>query len=302
MNNEQFLKNLDVPNGTIDVILDTDAYNELDDQFAVAYLIRSTEKLNVKALFAAPFSNPFYKNPKEGMERSHEEIHHLLDLLDEKKPVYKGSETYLPDEKTYVDSPAARYLVECAKEYSPEEPLYVVGIGAITNIASALLMAPEICENIVIVWLGGHARHYHDTNEYNMMQDVAAARVVMGSSAPFVQLPCLGVVNSFAVSRAELCTWMQGKNKICDYLANYTIETMDFYVKDTPWSRIIWDVTAVAWLLNDNQRFMKSRLVKTLMPEYDNTYAEKEEEKLMRYVYYIERDALMQDMFKKLTS
>ena len=135
MNNEQFLKNLDVPKGRVDVILDTDTFNELDDQFAVAYLIRSTEKLNVKALFAAPFSNPDYKTPKEGMERSYEEIYKILDLLDETKPVYKGSDAYLPDEKTYADSPAARHLVECAKDYSPENPLYVVAIGAITNIA-----------------------------------------------------------------------------------------------------------------------------------------------------------------------
>ena len=37
------------PTGLIDVILDTDAYNEIDDQFAIAYLLRATEKCRIRA-------------------------------------------------------------------------------------------------------------------------------------------------------------------------------------------------------------------------------------------------------------
>lgn len=55
MTNEQRIKNLSVPTGDIDVVLDTDAYNEIDDQFAIAYLLISNEKLNTKAIYAAPF-------------------------------------------------------------------------------------------------------------------------------------------------------------------------------------------------------------------------------------------------------
>ena len=95
-------------------------------------------------------------------------------------------------------------MVELAKNYSPENPLYVVAIAAITNVASALLIAPEIAENIVIVWLGGHSMEVSDAGEFNMVQDIAAARVVMSSNAPFVQLPCFGVVSSFTLSKAEI--------------------------------------------------------------------------------------------------
>ena len=38
-----------------------------------------------------------------------------------------------------------------------DEPLYVVAIGAITNVASALLTEPALAGKIVVVWLGGHA-------------------------------------------------------------------------------------------------------------------------------------------------
>ena len=302
MTNEQRMKNLSVPKGRVDVVLDTDAYNEIDDQFAISYLIKSKEKLNTKAIYAAPFFNANSENPKDGMEKSYNEIFKLLSLLDEKYDVYKGSEKYLDNEKIPVISPAAEDLVQRAKKYSPQNPLYVVAIGAITNIASAILLNPDIIENIVVVWLGGHAHHYHNTKEFNMYQDVAAARVVMQSGVPFVQLPCMGVVDKFAVSKQELEFWLKGKNKLADYLASNTIEAAESYAKGRVWTRVIWDVTAVAWLLNESDRFMDSRIVPTPIPTYDNFYATDYNGYPMQYVYNINRDNLMNDLFEKLVN
>ena len=78
MTNEQRIRNLSVPQGKVDVVLDTDAYNEIDDQFAIAYLLRSKEKLNTKAIYAAPFFNDKSGGPKDGMEKSYMEILKLL--------------------------------------------------------------------------------------------------------------------------------------------------------------------------------------------------------------------------------
>lgn len=72
MTNEQRIRNLSVPKGKVDVVLDTDAYNEIDDQFAIAYLLRSKEKLNTKAIYAAPFSSEKSNGPKDGMEKSYQ--------------------------------------------------------------------------------------------------------------------------------------------------------------------------------------------------------------------------------------
>ena len=300
MTYEQRIKNLSVPKGKIDVVLDTDAYNEIDDQFAIAYLLRSKEKLNTKALYAAPFFNDNSTGPKHGMEQSYDEILKLLDLLDEKVDVFRGSESFLPDEKTPVISPAARDLAERANAYSPENPLYVVAIAAITNVASAILLNPAVAENTVVVWLGGHALDFHDTYEFNMFQDVAAARVVMKSGVPFVHLPCMGVVSSFTISKPEIEYWLKGKNALADHLADYTIEVADSYGKGTSWTRCIWDVTAVAWLLNDSNRFMFTRFEPTPIPTYDNYYANNPTGLPMTYVYYIKRDALMTDLIRKI--
>ena len=283
------------------MVLDTDAYNEIDDQFAISYLLKSKEKLNTKAIYAAPFLNSRSVDPKDGMEKSYNEILKLLSLLGENVDVFKGSERYLDNENTPVISSAAQDLAERVKNYSPQNPLYIVAIGAITNIASAILLNPEVTENAVVIWLGGHALHYHNTKEFNMFQDVAAARVVMQSGVPFVQLPCMGVVSQFTVSKPELEFWLQGKNDLADYLAENTIKAAESYAKGNAWTRVIWDVTAVAWLLNDSERFMESRIIPTPIPTYDNFYATDYNGNPMRYVYNIKRDNLMTDLFRKLT-
>lgn len=309
MINSQYYKNLEVPKSMVDVVLDTDTYNEMDDQFALSYLLRSTEKLNTVAIYAAPFSNYRAKTPKIGMEKSYDEILKLLKLLKREDLVsatFKGSDAYLSDEDTPVLSSAAEDLIKRAKEYSPEKPLYVVAIGAITNIASALLMDPSIADNIVIVWLGGHAYDHKDTGEFNMVQDIAAARVVFGSEAPLVQLPCVGVVSGFYFSILELEHYLRGKNELCDFLLDRAIECYNEWTDrtgkyDAVYSKVIWDVTAVAWLLNDDDRFMMSHFNHCPMPEYDKQYSVNPNSRIINSVYHIFRDGLATDMIEKLT-
>ena len=297
---EQRLKMLECPAGSVDLVLDTDAYNEIDDQFAIAYALKNKEKLNLKALYAAPFFNQRSTGPADGMERSYQEILTLLKLSGESVPVYRGSAAYLQDEKTPVDSEAVRHLCLLAKEYTAEKPLYVVAIGAITNVASALLMDPEMADRVVVVWLGGHALEWQDNFEFNMRQDVAAARVVFASGAPLVMLPCMGVVSGFTTTGPELDYWLKGQNALCDYLVRSTVDEVNTYAAGRVWSRVIWDVTTIGWLLNENGRFMGEKLIPTPIPEYDHHYAQNPINPLCKYVYHINRDSLFEDLFKRL--
>ena len=300
---EQPIKNLTAPTKKIDVVLDTDAYNEVDDQFAISYMLCYRDKLNVKGFCAAPFFNQLSSSPADGMEKSYNELFNLIklagetDLLDR---IYRGSTTYLPDEKTPVESEAADFMATLANNYSPENPLYIVAIGAITNVASAILKNPKMAENTVIVWLGGHATHMPHTAEFNMVQDIAAARIVFGCGAPLVQLPCLGVVDRLTVSKYELLHFLSGKNELCDYLASHTIEIADKDAHGRFWGRVLWDVTAVAWLLNNNARFMDEKLIESPIPEYDSHYGYDSRRHFIKYVYYIKRESLLSDMFEKL--
>lgn len=295
------MQRLQKPKGIVDVVFDTDAYNEIDDQYALAYLIKNPERLNVKAIYAAPFFNDKSSGPAEGMEKSFQEIMNILSLMecDElKKLVYKGSETFMPDENTPVQSAAARDLVNRAMEYSEANPLYVIAVGAITNVASALLIKPEIKDRIVLIWLGGNAHHWKDNKEFNLYQDIAGARIVFGCGVPLVQLPCRGVVSAFTTGGPELEFWLRGKNKLCDYLVDATIAEAKRCNGGEFWTRVIWDVTAVAWLLEGD--YMLECFEPSPVPEYDNTYSFDKDRHLIKYVYHIKRDALFGDLFTKL--
>lgn len=297
------MKNLAVPNKTVDCVLDTDAYNEIDDQYAIALMMKSP-KCNVKAIYAAPFFNHHSKSPEDGMEKSYEEILSLLNLMGKdnfKANVFKGSRSFLTSEKTPVESPAAEHLASLSANYTPERPLYVVAIGAITNVASAIIKNPKIAENIVIVWLGGNDIHWRDTREFNMVNDIAAARIVFNCGCPLVQLPCMGVVSSFYTCESELRRWLGGKNALCDYLVNHTVEEAESYAENHVWSRVIWDVCAVAWLLNDNDRFMSSVIDHAPLPTYDGTYSFDDRRHLYRRVTHINRDALFDELFRILS-
>lgn len=178
-NRRAFAGAAEAAGGKIDVALDTDTYNEIDDQFALAYLLSSPEKMNVKAIYAAPFHNEKSDGPADGMEKSFQEIHRILGLVGReelKERVFRGSRSYLADETQPVISPAAEHLAGLAMRYTPQKPLYVAALGAITNVASAMLLQPEIRDRIVLVWLGGNAHWWPDNREFNLMQDVAAAR------------------------------------------------------------------------------------------------------------------------------
>lgn len=301
MDNAKLLKKLERPTGRVDVVIDTDTYNEIDDQFALSYLIKSDEKLNLKAIYAAPFFNNKSTGPADGMEKSYQEIMNILTLLereDLKEVVYRGSTEYMPSETEPVISDAAKDLVERAMTYTEENPLYVIAIGAITNVSSALVMKPEIKDRIVLIWLGGNATHWPHNKEFNLYQDVAGARVVFGCGVPLVQLPCMGVVSAFTTCGPELEHHLRGCNKLCDYLIDVTTqEALECYGGST-WTRPIWDVTAVAWLLDGD--FMDECLIHSPIPEYDDRYAFDNNRHFIKYVYYIKRDNLFADLFNKL--
>ena len=50
----RIIKRLERPDGIVDTVLDTDTYNEIDDQYALAYMLKSDDKIRVKAILFGP--------------------------------------------------------------------------------------------------------------------------------------------------------------------------------------------------------------------------------------------------------
>jgi purine nucleosidase len=293
------LKMLEKPANGVSMVLDTDTYNEIDDQFALVYALLSKESFKLEAVYAAPFSNSRSDNPTKGMELSYEEILRIMDKMkiDPNGLAFKGSKNYLTQEMHPESSPATEDLIKRAVNHSSENPLYVVAVGAITNVANAILLNPKITKNIVVVWLGGHAYNWPNTREFNMFQDKDAANVILDSGVPFVQYPCMGVVSQFTTTVPEMEHYLKGRNDISDYL----LEIFKDYHKDHfAWSKVLWDMTAIAYLINSD--WTPSQLVHAPRVTPFDTYSFDKNRHLIRMAYTIHRDPILKDFFTKLQS
>ncbi|MFC4596785.1 nucleoside hydrolase [Cohnella hongkongensis] len=298
LNDSVRLQMLEHPQGVVDIVLDTDTYTEVDDQFALVYALKSKERLNVKAIYAAPFSmNERASDPGVGMELSYNEILRFLRMLNipHENLVFKGSKTYLPDLDHPVSSPAVLDLIEKAKGYSSERPLYVVGIGASTNIASALLLCPDLVNRIVVVWLGGNTLDDNNNNAYNVYQDILAAQVLFNSGVPLVHVPCYSVTSHLLTSVPEMEACIGGKNEASDAL----IELVREYGSNRlGWAKVIWDIGAIAYLLNE--KWAPAPIIHSPILTDKLQWSFDRSRHLMRNVASVDRNAIFIDLFDKL--
>ena len=235
--------------GRIRMVLDTDTANEIDDQFAVVHALLSGERLAVEAVYAAPFVGRGAQTAADGVAASEAEILRLLQRLnlDPSDRVLRGAARFLPDSETPVLNPASEDLIERAHAMPSGEILYVAAIGAITDIAAALLLDPAIVEKIAVVWLGGQPLHWPTADEYNLRGDPHAVRVVLASGVPFLYIPCAGVASHLLTTTAELDRHLRPHGPIGQYLADI-FESHDPQYPGA--AKEIWDLAAIAALLN----------------------------------------------------
>jgi len=293
---DQRLALLEPPRGPVSMVLDTDTYNEIDDQFALTYALLSPN-LTMEAVYAAPFFNSRSSGPADGMERSYEEILRVMDRLGRGDPstVFRGSESYLLPGKRPVPSPAAEDLI--AKALAPRQgPLYVLAVGAITNVASAILMAPEIIRKIVVVWLGGHPTYWPTAREFNLQQDVPAAQVMFDCGVPLVQLPCKNVTEHLRTTLPEMQTYVRGQGSIGDYL--YGIFE-SYHADHFAYSKVIWDIASVAYV--NNPDWVPTELCSSPVLRDDVTWGPNDPSRhLIRIAQDVHRDRVFADLFRKL--
>lgn len=283
--------------GIKSIILDTDTFNEIDDQFALAYAMLSPESIRLLSVNAAPFLNSRSSSPADGMLKSYNEIKRVMNLVDPKAeiPYYKGSERFLTDKKTPVESEAADNIINTVM--NSNERIYIVAIGAITNVASAIIKCPDIVNRTTVIWLGGHALTYKDTKEFNLYQDVMSAQVVFDSGIPLVQIPCAGMCTEFITTIPELEYYLRGKNELCDYLVDIV---RSYTKKPYGWSKVVWDVTAVA-VLTCPEAFRFSIIPRPFVTA-EGRYAFDGERDQYIYVNKLARDPIYADLFTKLSN
>jgi len=262
------------------LIIDTDAKNEADDQFAIVHALLS-RTLHVEGLIAAHFGTD---RTDRSMEESRAEIDLLLDLLGmaDDVAVANGAPKALPDETTPIDSGGARMIIDAARKPGP---LFVAFLGPLTDMASALLLDPELAERdgLVVVWVGGepydtgnggpYAGLHGERGEFNLGNDVAAANVVLSSGVEVWQIPWT-VYSMVSVGETELDQRMALRGPLGAYLVDQTkavnaaceppIEYRS--LGDSPAVGVVMNPLSARWRFHQVRRFapdgtMTSRVV-----------------------------------------
>jgi hypothetical protein len=283
--------------GLLRAVLDTDTYNEIDDQFALVQAMLSPDRIALEAIYAAPFHNRRSTSPGDGMDKSYEEILRLLDRMGRSPTgfVFRGVRDYVGRAKEPRAAEAVDDLIARARASSPSDPLYVVAIAAISNVASALLKAPDIADRVIVVWLGGHALDWPNTREFNLGQDVGGAQVVFDSGAPLVLVPCMGVTSHLHSTVSEIERYVEPHGAIGRFLADRFKGYSDDHFG---WSKEIWDMAPVAWLLNPD--WAPTVIVPTPILTDQVTWSVDRTRSPMRYATIVKRDPILRDFFSKL--
>lgn len=234
------------------VVIDSDTYNEMDDQYAIAYAIAS-EKMEVLALHAAPFLNDRSTSFEEGMELSFKEMHRVLEVIGRQGeiPVFEGARRRVSDDPEGFDpeNPASRNLVRIARK--ARKPVYVLTLGAITNVAAALMLDPSIKDRIVVVWLGTNCFSKGHLREFNLLQDYMAGQMVVDSGVPLVILPALGGPGEgtqvLVVGQDDVNT-IAGDGRAQLFFRSELPQ--EFHDTQGEWHHILWDIAAPGLIAN----------------------------------------------------
>lgn len=212
------------------MIINTDAKNEADDQFAIVHGLL-TPMFELHGIIPAHFGS---LKSQTSLKDSHDEVQKLLELmqLEGQVRVEDGAAGPMPDMETPMPSPGAELIVEEAMKDDPR-PLHVAFLGPLTDMASAILMEPRIATpKLRVVWIGGS--HWPvGGREYNLSNDIHAANVVMRSAAEVWQLP-MRVYRLMAVSYAELMERVYDKGPLGQYLVDQLIDWNNRMARDGP--------------------------------------------------------------------
>lgn len=278
------------------VILDTDAFNEIDDQFVIASFYYS-DKVDLLAVCAEHYMHDRCNSRELGMNRSYNEIVKVLSLCD---PHYttetcRGSIQSIDDTGCAVESDAADAIIRIARE--SDEIIYVVAIGAITNVTSAILNAPDIIDKICVVFVGCRPLMIGCPVEYNVEQDYKGAQELFDSGVRLVVIPDVNVTQKLRAP-IETIEELKGANTACDYL--YDLGNNAYHAVGCPptWARTLWDLGAPA--LFEIPDAVTYEIIPRPILANDRTYAYDDSRPEMVMVTDLDRDPIYNTLWSVL--
>lgn len=284
------------PQTKLPLLIDTDTFNEIDDQFALVYAFVNQDIFDLKAVVAAPYFHERVSTPLEGMMNSYGEIVNIFDLYgqDAEGLIFKGADRFMESCDDVVKSEGVEKLIELALAQE-DGPLYVVAIAAATNIASAIKLCPAIIDKIRVVWLGGQPYSESSAKEFNLRQDVGAAQVLFDSGVDLVHVPCREVAQALTTTKSELAAGLEDCSRIGDYLLSLFSNYVDERKIE---EKTIWDVATIAYLVNKD--WVKTEVAASPVLMDDMSWGQKDGRHDIVVATHVDREKVFSDFFRKL--
>jgi purine nucleosidase len=297
----------------IRLIYDTDANNELDDQFALMYLLVNGPTFDLEGVTV--------NATKSGgnIDGHYEEAKRILQLgqRDGKVPLLKGADGSFEAIRSHVGDQSfdgkagVDFIIEQANKEHDRE-LILLAVGKLTNVALALEKDPGIAEKMRVVWLGSN---YPKPGEYNQDNDTVSMNFVLNTKVPFEMVTVRygepTGTDAVKVTQAEINNKMPGMGPQIEVpiigrhggeyfnFGDYAVSLFEHidYHGDPP-SRALFDMVAAAVLKNPNWGEKREIPAPILI---DNQWAERPDNsrKIILWENF-DRDAVMKDFYNSL--
>jgi len=231
------------------IVIDADTGNEVDDLYAVVRGLLEPS-WEVIALNATQWQASHW-----AVEESMEESYRLNQLLlgelglSGKIKSHRGAENRLFDWGYLAQhSAAAYYLIQEAHKMPESEKLTVVVLGALTNVASAVLIDPSIQSKIVVYWLGttyDFEEEIMRKRDFNCIMDIQALGEMLDSKVEMHIIP-VSVANQMTFNYEKAVEKFKGKHTLTDFLLQRWYNHLDGGRNE----RVIWDLALIEAIIH----------------------------------------------------
>ena len=283
------------------VIMDCDAYNDIDDQYAIAFALGSPA-MKVHSVNAVLFNNYRCNGFADGMKRSYDEIVKVLKFLGkEEVPAFLGCDTPMTQvgEGEWIDSPAVQNIINAAK--TSDELVYVVATGAATNVSCAIMADPSIKDNICVVWVACNTIDNGGAVDFNVGQDEAAAKYLLNCGVNLVLLPAIGPEGygtQTLIANPENIVQIKGDNATAKFFREDLPELA--YPGQKEWTHHLWDIAGPGIIHRPSAYDLE--IIMTPRIRGDGVWAFDPDRPYMIYMSKLDADVVTNDFFEAINA
>jgi len=236
------------------LIIDADTANEVDDLYAIVRAINAPE-LDLRGITSAQFHTSPLATDSTVHESQviNEEIIHLMNTPD--LPLPLGANAPITSTSSPASSPASDFIIEQARKQTTDDPLHIAILGPCTNIATAILEAPDIIPLVHVHYIG----FWHDTTaqvfdlkEFNSGNDTLAVQVLLDTKDLDFDVMTATTCQHLVLEKENVDRHLKGYGGISDYLVDRWDSYTRWWTKEDPEKEkwIMWDLAIIEALIH----------------------------------------------------